>query len=126
MANRNFATIQALDRGVKIIEGSFRPNGASAVDASQNQGIGWSVARTSQGLFTVTLQDKYVSLISASADLQLAVAADRKCQLGSIDVTSAKTVEIRVIDSAAAVQDVASDANNRVHFCLMLKNSTVN
>lgn len=123
MANRDFKTVQALSREIKMVSGSFAPQGASA-PASVN-GIGFSVVRTSQGLFTITLQDKYVSLQSADCQIQLASAADLRCQLGSIDVVSAKTVQIRVVDSAAAVQDVSADANNRIHFCLMLKNSTV-
>lgn len=126
MANRNFSELQALDRGVKVIAGSFAPNGSSAVSAASNKGIGWSVARTSAGLFTITLEDSYISLISACCSLQLASADDKIVQLGSIDVVTAKTVEIRVWDiSGAAVADVAANANNRINFCLVLKNSQV-
>lgn len=126
MANRNFTELQTLDRGVKVIAGSFAPNNTSAVDATSNKGIGWSVARTSAGLFTITLEDSYVSLLSGSCTLQLASADDKYCQFGSIDVVTAKTVQIRVWDiSAAAVADVAANANNRINFCLILKNSQV-
>lgn len=123
MANRDFKTIRALSRGLNIVNGSFAPQGSSA--PASVLGIGFSVVRTSQGLFTITLQDKYISLQSGDCQLQLATAADRRCQLGSVDVVSAKTVQVRVVDSAGAVQDVAADANNRVHFTLVLKNSTV-
>jgi hypothetical protein len=123
MANRDFKTIQALSTGLKIICGSFAPQGASA--PSGVKGIGFSVARTSQGLFTITLQDKYVDLQSADCQVQLAAADDRFAQVGAADVSSAKTVEIRVIDATGAVQDISADPANRVHFCLYLKNSTV-
>jgi hypothetical protein len=127
MANRNFTRSQVLNRGEVILCGSFAPNGASPVDSASVQGIGFSVARTSAGLFTITLQDSYVSLLSAQVSLQLATGDDKVLQLGAIDVVSAKTVEVRVWDiSAAAVADIAADANNRIHITLRLKNSTTN
>jgi hypothetical protein len=47
-------------------------------------------------------------------------------QFGTIDVVTAKTIQIRVWDiSGAAVADVAADANNRINFALVLKNSNV-
>jgi|SRR6185369_5574209 len=126
MANRNFTEMQALDKGIKVIAGSFAPNNTGAVSAASNKGIGYSVVRTSAGLFTITLEDSYVSLLSGTCSLQLASADDKYCQFGSIDVVTAKTVQIRVWDiSAAAVADVAADANNRINFCLVLKNSQV-
>jgi hypothetical protein len=115
----------SLDVGVVMVQGSFAPNGSSAVAAASNKGKGWSVARTSAGLFTITLQDIYPALLSATASLQLATADDKYCQIGSIDL-SAKTVQIRVWDvSDAAVSDVAADANNRINFCLIFRNSSV-
>lgn len=127
MANRNFTRSQVLNRGEVILCGSFAPNGASAVNAASTQGIGFSVARTSTGLFTITLQDSYVALLSAEVSLQLASGDDKVLQLGSIDVVTAKTVQVRVWDiSGAAVADISADANNRIHFTLRLKNSTTN
>jgi hypothetical protein len=125
MANRLLKQFSGtLDNGVVHIQGSFAPAGTGAPTAQL--GKGFSVARTSAGLFTITLQDKYVSLLSGQAHLQLATGADQFVQLGTIDVASAKTVQIRVWDiSAAAVADISADANNRVHFHLILKNSTV-
>jgi hypothetical protein len=126
MANRNLTRSQVLNRGEVIICGSFAPNGSSAVSAASNSGIGWSVVRTSAGLFTVTLEDKYVGLFSAQVSLQLAAASEHAVQLGAVDVVSAKTVQIRVIDTTdGSVADVAADANNRIHFELRLRNSTV-
>lgn len=127
MANRNFDFIQGLGKGVKIIAGSFAPNGSSAVAASSRKGKGFSVARTSAGLFTITLQDAYVALLAGDCKLQLASGDDKFVQFGSIDVVSAKTVQIRVWDiSDGAVADVAANANNRIHFVLVLSNSQLN
>lgn len=125
--NRNYDDIKAFGKGLVKISGSFAPNGSSAVSSASVKGKGFSVARTSAGLFTVTLEDKYVALISGKCQLQLASAADQMAQLGAIDVTSAKTVQIRVWDiSDGAVADVAANANNRIHFELTLSRSSLN
>jgi hypothetical protein len=127
MANRNFDFIQGLGKGVKVISGSFAPNGALAVAASSIRGKGFSVARTSVGLFTITLQDAYVACLSMTASLQLAAADDQFVQIGAIDVVTARTIQIRVWDvSALAVGDVAANANNRINFVLVLSNSQLN
>lgn len=127
MANRNFDFLQALGKGVKVIAGSFAPNGGSAVAASSVKGKGFSVVRTSTGLFTITLQDAYTAMLSADVSLQLAAGDDKIVQLGSIDVVSAKTIQVRVWDiSGAAVADIAANANNRINFCFVLSNSSLN
>ena len=127
MANRNFNRFQALSKELKLIDGSFCPNGTSAVNNALNTGIGFTVARTSTGLFTITLQDNYVSLHSVTASLQLETASDKIVQVGTTAVsTTAKTIQLRIWDiSDAAVADVSYDANNRVNFQAVLKNSTV-
>jgi hypothetical protein len=125
MANRLFQQFSGtLDKGVVYVQGSFAPDTANA--PTTVRGSGFSVARTSTGLFTITLQDKYVSLLSAQVSLQLATGDDKMLQLGAIDVISARTIQIRVWDiSGGAVADIAANANNRINFLLLLKNSTV-
>jgi hypothetical protein len=129
MADRTFKLPRVLDKKVYIYAGSFAPNGSSAVSASSRKGLGFSVARTSQGVFTVTLDDAFPSstyLLSATASLQLASGslAARRCEIGAVSTTS-KTYVISVVDGSAAAQDVAADANNRINFVLKFKNSTV-
>jgi len=123
MANRLFQQFQGtLDKGVVHIQGSFAPAGTGAPTAVL--GTGFSVARTSAGLFTITLQDAYRSLLAGDIMIQMASATDLAGQLGVVDVASAKTVQVRVL-AAATPTDISANANNRVHFCLILKNSTV-
>lgn len=128
MAARNFAPVRALARELILIEGSFAPNGSSAVSATSRQGLGFTVARTSEGLFTVTLSDKFAALVAAKATLQLTTAAGSFCQIGVVDL-SAKTIQIRVWDpahaGAPAVGDIAADAGNRINFSFVLQNSTM-
>lgn len=124
MAERTFHDVKSLHSNVRVIAGSFRPNGSSAV--ATTAGVGFTVARTSAGLFTITLVDAFPGLLSAQCSLQLATGDDKFVQFGSIDVSSAKTIQIRVWDvSGAAVSDVASDANNWIHFTLHLKNTSL-
>jgi hypothetical protein len=116
--------VKAQGLGRVVVSGSFAPNGSSTLAATSVNGAGFSVARTSTGLFTITLNDSYPALIGAALGLQLASGDDKFLQFGSIDV-NAKTVQIRVWDvSAAAVADIAANANNRINFVLVFKNTS--
>ena len=59
MAERNFDTVECLGRKKRMLNGSFKPNGASAIDNTLNQGEGFTVAYTTTGVYTVTFSDKY-------------------------------------------------------------------
>jgi hypothetical protein len=124
MASNNMSELGTLNRGVVVIAGSFAPNGSSAVAASSRKGRGFSVARSSAGLFVITLAKKYNDLLAGTATLQLASSDDKfAAQLGAVDM-SARTVEIRVRDlSDAALADVSANAGNRVNFVLYLSNT---
>ena len=123
MASRSLSPVKALPRKLVAVSGSFAPNGSSAVAASSRKGPGWSVARTSEGLFTVTFTDKWDDLVAAEASLQLAAADDKHVQVGTW-VAASKALQIRVMDiSGAAVADVAANANNRINFTAWLSNT---
>jgi hypothetical protein len=98
------------------ITGRFYPNGSSAIDNTANQSKkGWTVVRTSQGLYTVTLELHWLKLVPGALGLQLATAAARFLQWGAID-PAGKTAQIRCIDATGAVQDIAAGANNSIGF----------
>ena len=122
MAEKIFFDVQALNPHVKIVCGSFKPNGSSAVAAADNTGAGWTVARGGVGIFTVTLGDKYPGILSATCSVALSAVADTLVQFGAIDVASAKTLVINVITGGSAA-DIAVNAANRIHFCLVLRNT---
>ena len=125
MANRTFHHIQAFNRGLVIIAGSFRPNGSSAVDNDDNTGKGWSVVRDAVGDFTITLEDKYTELLSGHLTVAHNADTDVVPQWAAIDVVTAKTLKLRIL-AAATPTDIASNADNRVHFTLILRNTSVN
>lgn len=121
MASRTTTAVKALTRETVLIAGSFAPAGTGAPTAVQ--GKGFTVARTGVGTFLVTFADKYAALAAATGTLQLAALADSVIQFGSYDA-SAKTLVVRVLTAGVAA-DVAADANNRVHFDLTFRNSSI-
>ena len=127
MAGRTFQPLLgALDPGVVPLGISWATNGASAVDQTSIKGRGVaSVARTAQGVFTVTMQDVYPTVLAAVATAQLATAADIVAQVGTSTLTAnGKTIVVSLLAGATAT-DVAANANNRVNLLLILKNSSV-
>lgn len=117
MANRNFKSVQALDNETKIVSGNFAV--ASAV-ATKVAGLGWTVANTGTGEFTITLDDTYPVLISAQVTIEDSGGVNLAAQVDSYNVTSAKTV---VINTVVGATPTATDCT--VHFVLILRNSTV-
>ena len=116
MANRDFKNVQALEREVKIL--AFTLSGLDGtVVATPSTGITSLVE--SSGDYTITLDDKYSSLLCAQVTLG---ATDGDCDLtqahiNSEDVDGAKTVVIDTAGTAAAT--------DRLHVVLYLKNSSV-
>jgi len=75
------------------VHGSFAPNGSSALAAANTNGKGFTVARTSQGLFTITFDNKYPELVSAVCALQNASSAPARAQFGDY-VAASKTLQL--------------------------------
>lgn len=125
MAIGPFFPFRSRNRESITIEGSFAPNGSSAVSSSSVKGKGFSVARTAAGVFTITFQEKFNDMLVANATLQLATAADQFAQVGTYTAAS-KTLVINVWDvSGAALADVAADSNNRINFSATFKNTSL-
>jgi hypothetical protein len=82
-----------------MIHGRFRPNGGSGIVSGSTKGKGYSVARTSAGLYTVTFDDTYNELVSCKASVRVANASPTICQMGDWDAT-AKTLQIRVLQAS--------------------------
>ena len=103
------------------LSGRFFPNGNSAIVLASNQGRkGWTVAYTSTGLYTLTLYCRPMKLLLLGLGLQLNAAAARSLQWGAVtfNADGTTTVQIRNVDAAGAVQDIAANANNSISFDL--------
>ena len=104
------------------IGGRFFPNGSSALVAADNIGTtGWTVARTSTGLFTVTLDDVWQYFMDKSCSLSEATATDKIAKFGA-ESTSSKTIVIVCWDiSDAAVADATADAGTFIDWGVTVK-----
>lgn len=121
MANRNFSRVQALNHEIKLIGGNFSI-AASGGAATKVQGLGWSVAKSATGEYTITLEDSYVALQSITCTVQAATAVDLVAQVTSHDVVTAKTI---VISLNAGATPTEPSAVTLIHFQANLRNSTV-
>jgi hypothetical protein len=119
MGARTYQDIHTIGRNRVLIAGSFAPDTANPPTGIRGAGIR-SVVRSAQGRFTVTLMDVWNQCDSAKVTLQLAAAAARSVQVGTINL-AARTVVLRVVDAAGAEQDVAANANNRINFELVMR-----
>lgn len=107
MAYRNFDFIQALQRKMKIINGSFAPNGLLEIDADSLKGKGFSVSRVDGGVYQIQFEDNYKAVVSANCQLQLASADDKYVMFQgamSFGAGGAKTAKIAVWDKSATDQ----------------------
>tara|TARA_R110000824_G_scaffold7968_4_gene36349 strand:+ start:2936 stop:3289 length:354 start_codon:yes stop_codon:yes gene_type:complete len=116
MANRDFKDVQALEREVKILAFTVSVlNGTPVVTPS----TGVTSVTEASGDYTITLDDKYSSLLCC----QLTLGATDGTQgltgafLQSEDVNGAKTLLVDSIGTA--------DATDTLHVALYLKNSSV-
>lgn len=99
MASRRFDNLQTLGMKRVQLTGSFRPNGTGSVlDVT---GLGFTVARTSTGLYTVTFADIYHSFVGAIAGMRVATNTPTLVQGGDWDST-ARTLQIRTFQGSPA------------------------
>jgi hypothetical protein len=118
--------LEVVGVGVRLVVGSFAPNGSSALATASNKGQGFSPAYTSTGLYTLTLRNKDVrSVLCYLGHVQSVSAAARFSQGGTINV-AAGTIQVRTVDGSGVVQDMTANENSRVHFALFLATSTLN
>jgi hypothetical protein len=112
-----------------LIGGMFRPNGAGAVDNTLNKYIGratqWTAARTSAGLFTISLGFKFPRVLYLpDPSLILAAGDDKFAQWDGDALDSFEQVDslvLRVWDiSGAAETDVASGAGNWISWAALV------
>jgi hypothetical protein len=106
-----------------ILCGSFAPAGAGA--PTSVFGAGFTVVRTAEGLFTVTVAEPAIRIRAGHVTLQKAAASDLLAELAVTDIAVARTFQIRLATAAGVETDLAADANNRVHFILMMSLDTV-
>lgn len=110
MANRNFNRLQSLEKEVKILNLKITTDGSA--DVASISGLGFASVSHNADVYTITLQDKFTSLVGIN------VISKTACnfKLNSEDVASAKTVEIEAS---------ASNTSSVIYVTLFLKNSNI-
>ncbi len=115
--------MQALQRGVKTIFGSYAVGADGAVTANTPK-IGWtSVTKDATGVHSILLDDKYYSLLHADAIcLKSTASAAPAIQLKAETVATTKIVTFIFMDKEHAAADPVSTT---VYFEIKLANSGV-
>jgi len=128
MANRDFKDVQALQREVKCITGSFLFSDDGTSTLSNALGV-TSTNTMAAGLVTLTLDDKYSSFLGCQVTYGDAAHAAAKVPavcLSSETVNTTKTVILQFTNTddgeLCANADVDADT---VYFMIWVKNSGV-
>lgn len=131
MALRNWqpATVAGVQH--QIIAGSFIPNGSSAI--ATTYGVGFTVARTGTGEYTVTLSEPFANYVSIQVTGQFASSNTDLHQflVGDISVTN-RTFEIQHLSSTdvsttdiAAADISTSTTANKINFLVVVARTDI-
>lgn len=125
MASRYFQQFtSSLDRNVVILDGTATLNGAGAPTALAGKGLN-TLVRTSTGVFTLTLSDRYYALLVAQCDYTNVIGLSGLTSL-SLGVTSnvnnaTPTVTFTFVNGSGVVTDPPSGLG--ISFLIFLKNT---
>lgn len=130
MANRDFKDVQALDREVKMIHGSFSIHATSGATTLASGSVGVeSVGEVGTGTVVITLDDKYNKFLGAHFTYLDAAAADAKKPLVHITAETVSTNRTLTLQfSNADDGGISADADvggDTVYFMIWVKNSGV-
>lgn len=122
MASRAFRYPQALKNGVVILAGNFTTDASGNITAQSFQG--GTISKTGTGAYRLTLQDRYVGLLSCAVNMSQATVSAYEVQPASTtDVTAATPIVDIVTKNAGAAANVASIST--IYINLTLNNSSV-
>lgn len=100
-----------------VIKGSFQPNGSGALTLVR--GVGFSVVRTTTGVFTVTITRPFANFVTVFADKSSDETAASQVRCGALTLPSGTTngsFTITHLVSATAADITASAALRRINF----------
>lgn len=123
MANRNFNRVQALAKEIKFLHGkvAIGATGAPTLNVNNSLGIA-SITRDSAGVYILTLDDKYNSLVDFKVMQIAAAAEDLTFQIESETVSTTKIIKFQC--KAAAVETDPSNGSTLL-IAIALKNTSV-
>lgn len=124
MANKDFWYTQSRNKELKLVGGSFAPQGTGTTAPTGDIGLGWTVTQTQTGEFLITFDAKYPYLAGVTASIQNSSATAVFSQIGIYDA-NAGTLVIRTVNGSGALSGLSAGANNRVNFMAFFVNTTV-
>ena len=130
MASQSFFDVECGNREVKMLVGRVTSNGSSGfapATPARELGLGWSISRTGQGHYKLTLDKTYTGLVHASFscfDIG-GTGVPVAFEVISEDVDGNKEIafDSYLASSPAAEDDVP--AGNDITFCLYLLDGEV-
>lgn len=105
--------------------GVFSLSSAAAVTGT-NVGLGWSVAKTTTGIYTITFQDNFYALLGATATIEATGTNAIWARINSFSVgssTTGATLLIGTVNGSGALADTAAAV--KVHFHAFWRNSSI-
>jgi hypothetical protein len=125
MASRYFQQFtSSLDRNVVILDGTVTLNGAGAPTALTGKGLS-TLVRTSAGVYTLTLMDRYYAFLYANASFNgvtgKAGLSDLTMGITSNVNNATPTVTFTFVNDSGTVTDPASGVG--LQFIILLKNT---
>ena len=123
MANRTFHPVQSLDREVKLLFGYVLFGASGAVTSVDALGFTVTKVAATTGRYTITLSDKYSSLLGIHFALYNAGTAKGEQWEVRTLLTGGNTITVEHVNDAGAAADVAS--GDGTFFTLVLRNTAV-
>lgn len=123
MANRTFQDVQALEKETKhlYVKATIGSSGAPTLVNPGSLGIA-SIARTSAGLYKITLTDAYPTLLMVKSTLLSSTAEDLTFQVKAEAVATTKTIDLLTLTSGTATDPASGDT---LLIEIVLKNTSV-
>lgn len=129
MGLQNTEGLHVVGKKRYVLHGNFLPNGASAIAAPLQFTAGYSVARTSAGVYTITLLDNWLRMQWISVTLVSTALQNNYVQAGLITLGTSSASPTAVINAAAGggttPTDIAAAAGTYIAFAIMLSVDTV-
>lgn len=106
--------------------GVFSLTSGAAVVAGSNVGLGWSVAKTGTGLYTVTFQDNFYACLGITPVVEATGTNAIWARVNSFTLGSSgtgATIVIGTVNGSGALADTA--AAIKIHFHAFWRNSSI-
>lgn len=107
-------------RGLYVLKGKGVGNGTGNITLTEGNGMSATLVRTSSGVYTLTLDDKYCGLIGFKANVISTLTTHFSVRLDSETVATTKKVVFRCFTAASASAPALADLASTDTLCFGL------